>query len=275
MGRCMLIFVLVLFHSFNSEKQTCFERGPIGGCSDPICEEYVCGLDPFCCNRVWDNSCITKAMRALDICQLGYPNQTNDCFTAEPFKRPGCDGDVCENQVCTNGNPECCTDQWNDACVQAALNKCDFPPARNTCFERSHTPGCDEEGCLKVICDIRSECCTAPYDESCINIAMQRALSCTTPVPINDCLEESEFGGCNEPRCAELVCDIEEDCCDNGNRAGVWASICTRIAEEVCQPEILIKPPGKCPFGFTCNDEYMANCTELRAVAVDVFEIGE
>lgn len=237
----------------------------------------MCDQDPFCCNRVWDNSCIQKAIENLDICELGYPNQVNDCFTKEPFQRPGCSrNNACQAEICDNWRPECCTENWDQACVDLALAQCDLPPPRNSCFVQSHTPGCVQEECRATICNVREECCTGPFDQTCTNIAKRNALTCTTPPPTNECWEESEFGACREERCAAIVCGIEEDCCDNGNRAGVWASLCTRIADEVCQPAIERKPFGTCPFGYTCNDDgAMANCTLLREVALDVFEIGE
>ncbi len=32
---------------------------------------------------------------------------------------------------------------------------------------------------------------------------------------------------------------------------------------------------GVCPFGYTCGDAFMANCTELRETARDGFKIGK
>jgi hypothetical protein len=34
------------------------------------------------------------------------------------------------------------------------------------------------------------------------------------------------------------------------------------------------RPHGFCPFGFTCGEEFMANCTQLRSSARDAFQIG-
>jgi hypothetical protein len=34
------------------------------GCSDPVCQAIVCGLDPFCCEVAWDGICAEEAVEA-------------------------------------------------------------------------------------------------------------------------------------------------------------------------------------------------------------------
>jgi hypothetical protein len=63
---------------------------------------------------------------------------------------------------------------------------------------------------------------------------------CTPPIVNNDCLETSPYGGCIEERCANMVCAIIPDCCNNED-FGEWAGICVRVAKEVCQPKMIPK----------------------------------
>jgi len=38
------------------------------GCEDELCEEIVCGSDPFCCNTAWDLLCATPALIICEVC---------------------------------------------------------------------------------------------------------------------------------------------------------------------------------------------------------------
>ena len=37
---------------------SCFEPNQTPGCNDPVCEECVCALDPFCCDIAYDEDCV-------------------------------------------------------------------------------------------------------------------------------------------------------------------------------------------------------------------------
>lgn len=41
----------------STEKQDCCEASSCGGCNDPDIEACVCGIDPFCCDVMWDAVC--------------------------------------------------------------------------------------------------------------------------------------------------------------------------------------------------------------------------
>merc|ERR1719162_818925 len=46
----------------NTNTNSCFETTFETGCSDPICESYICeNVDRFCCNRKWDQKCVKAA----------------------------------------------------------------------------------------------------------------------------------------------------------------------------------------------------------------------
>ena len=39
---------------------------------------------------------------------------------------------------------------------------------------------------------------------------------------------------------------------------------------------IATRPPdGPCPLGFTCNNDYMANCSEIREAALTMYQVGK
>lgn len=229
-------------------------------------------MDDFCCARQWDSSCVAIATEHLDECPNGWPDQANSCFEADPFERPGCDGPVCETTVCSL-RPQCCNVGYDASCVDEALRVCELPEPENLCFDTSGVPGCTDGQCLDVVCEIDATCCTAGYSTACVDLARRNAIACPPPHTNNSCFEESRFGGCTDVRCQELVCEISSTCC-NTDVVGEWSDVCVRAASEVCQPKVLPRPPGDCPFGMTCDLEFMSNCTELVAQYVEIFDLG-
>lgn len=46
-----------------------------GGCDDSACEDFICFIDPFCCdvkhNGYWDQTCALEAVASCSVCQGG------------------------------------------------------------------------------------------------------------------------------------------------------------------------------------------------------------
>ena len=234
-------------------------------------------MDDFCCRRQWDSGCVSKAIDNLDECPNDFPPQVNSCFEVDPFLRSGCDDPVCEESVCSE-DPDCCSGPYDRGCADIALKECPLPQPENHCFEASPLPGCDnpddpEGQCLEMICEENNDCCTNRYSQACIGIARTLGGICFPPDDGNTCFQSSPYGGCDDPRCANLVCDFLAGCCD-GDEIGEWSDLCISVAEDFCQPEVIPRPGGDCPVGFTCDEISMANCTGLRTTAVEQFEIG-
>ena len=78
--------------------RSCFLRWYEQGCGDPVCEEFICQLDDFCCKRSWDSTCVQLATEHSNICRLRLAETIQTVvFQAEPFGRPGCINDpVCQ-----------------------------------------------------------------------------------------------------------------------------------------------------------------------------------
>jgi hypothetical protein len=95
----------------------CFTRG-IPGCTDVKCCEQVCAVDPFCCDTLWDNICISEASELCDGCgdpEAGRCDRTH----ATPF----CSDRDCCVSICAV-DPFCCNDSWDCICVGEAINMC-------------------------------------------------------------------------------------------------------------------------------------------------------
>ena len=61
-GPCML--------ACGSQSGPCYTAHAGPGCSDEVCCEAVCTLDPFCCETMWDQGCAELAATdAADACR--------------------------------------------------------------------------------------------------------------------------------------------------------------------------------------------------------------
>ncbi|MEY3141723.1 MAG: hypothetical protein RLY21_216 [Planctomycetota bacterium] len=46
----------------------CCESNDTPGCQDAQCCEQVCGVDPFCCDEMWDFTCAERAIASCSAC---------------------------------------------------------------------------------------------------------------------------------------------------------------------------------------------------------------
>jgi len=285
----------------NTAENTCFEAAFTPGCSDSVCEDQICeNVDIFCCNRKWDDICVRAAIdEYADACQVGWPDQSNNCFEIDPFGRPGCDNDnrnetenenesinhagydhyLCESIICSL-RPECCDLSYDEKCVELALKKCDLPDPRNSCIAVSGLPGClegnNDATCLESVCQKDETCCSVAYGPQCVELARGDSTSCAPKTAPNTCYEKSPFGGCADRRCQNNICTFGESCCNNQERIGRWDENCVKAAKALCQPvKVDLPSDGEdCQSGMICSYDSMANCTELASQYKDFFFLG-
>jgi hypothetical protein len=213
------------------------------GCEDSLCEEIVCNQRPDCCvetdgdrfNNVYNFDCVDIAH---DSCQ--YPPAENSCF--EESFTPNCTDTACSDLVC-NEKSECCTILYSFLCIEIAVEMCDYEPI-NSCFEpNDYVTGCSDPVCLDAVCAVDSTCCTegvyGDYAVQCVDIARGMGDSCQFPEVNNSCTEESDFGGCVDVTCQDLVCEIGSDCCNNATHAGKWDFVCVSVARTICFPDVI------------------------------------
>lgn len=58
-------------------KLDCCEVGVVPGCIDPAVEACVCELDPFCCDTLWDETCVAE----VEALSCGTCGANSDCLT--------------------------------------------------------------------------------------------------------------------------------------------------------------------------------------------------
>ncbi len=94
------------------------------GCNDALCEEIVCGFDPYCCEVAWDLICESEAQGKCICC---FPPDACDCCDGDPNGQVGCDDPLCESFVCIID--EFCCFGWHAGCAEIAQEICDICPA--------------------------------------------------------------------------------------------------------------------------------------------------
>jgi hypothetical protein len=81
----------------------------------------VCDIDPYCCDTLWDDICVTEATQ---LCAGCGTEAAGDCFTENGT--PGCYDSACCAAVCAF-DPYCCETMWDDICAEEALATCALP----------------------------------------------------------------------------------------------------------------------------------------------------
>jgi hypothetical protein len=218
------------------------------GCSFPVCEEWVCDQFDSCCEIGWTDTCVETALRNATLCFFVPPTRENNCFTTDPFHRPGCADETCEAVVCELA-PTCCTTSYGQSCIDLAVVECNLPVTSpsidnninndqsGSCFERSKDggPGCSDDTCLRAVCQQESSCCGIQYDEDCVEIARNLGPTICDPVEYdNTCLQTSPVGGCQEEDCEPIVCAIQPECCNSDTQTGRYDETCVVIASQSC-----------------------------------------
>lgn len=96
----------------------------------------------------------------------------NDCCGASD--EPGC-SDPRVNACTCLADPTCCTEAFDDVCVEQARAECgascEAPPPESDCCSSAAAPGCSAPEVAACVCDIDPFCCAGPFDDSCVNLA--------------------------------------------------------------------------------------------------------
>ncbi|MHC4978847.1 MAG: proprotein convertase P-domain-containing protein [Planctomycetota bacterium] len=85
------------------------------GCSDPVCEAIVCGVDPFCCDVAWDGIC---AGEAQELCDCGTGGLGGEWAGLDTFCPDACGpviptGGCCQ---CDDEEVQFCTVETEEDC---------------------------------------------------------------------------------------------------------------------------------------------------------------
>ena len=113
----------------------CCETGHGLGCNDPEIQSCVCGEDPWCCDVVWDTTCVDEVESFscgdcnLPACGDNTIDPNEECDDGNTVDGDGCDGNctltACGNGVVTKGE-QC--DDGNVTGGDGCSENCMFEP---------------------------------------------------------------------------------------------------------------------------------------------------
>lgn len=96
------------------------------------CSGEVCAVDPYCCNVVWDQTCVDLAAQFWECCYCCWdpdceeppdpPVHCNCCDKGNDYTL-GCDCPPCEYTVC-DYDSFCCSVEWDSICDGIAQSLC-------------------------------------------------------------------------------------------------------------------------------------------------------
>ena len=206
-----LTAIAALLLAANASAQSCGSNpnsclvihGP-GGCSDSECCSTVCGFVPECCSTAWDQSCVDLT-NSLCVGLCGA-EASGSCTTAHA--NGGCSDAACCSAVCAN-DPACCDTGWDSTCVfESELYCASGPPVQcglptqGSCTIQHGTPGCNNAPCCNTVCSLDPSCCTGPWDQICVEIAISYCNGCSVQCPPDASQEPEACGARSNDPCA-------------------------------------------------------------------------
>jgi len=124
-----------------------------------------------------------------------------------------------------------CEELNDTGCGDLIFGNCFLPGGNGS-------PYCDDLFCCNRICESADPfCCDedngGEWDDICVELAnllcdAPPADRCATQFNGN-CFEAHPGGGCDDSLCCNLICGLEQGCCDNE-----WDSLCALLALELC-----------------------------------------
>ncbi|UCE58497.1 MAG: EF-hand domain-containing protein [Phycisphaerales bacterium] len=209
------------------------------GCSNFACCDWVCFLQPDCCENAWNLDCVETALNhcEYDACVDGPCPGSGDC--CRPNATAGCDDGPCCHDVCTY-DPFCCGGQWDAECADLAwivcVDLCDQTPCagRGGCCAANSTASCNNESCCQAVCAEHPSCCDSVWDGLCATEAVTLCpgicgsghAGCPGS---GGCCSSDTSPGCDDESCCNMVCANDPFCCSVG-----WDSLCAANAIDLC-----------------------------------------
>jgi hypothetical protein len=239
----------------------CCAAHPGASCDDSTCRSCVCEKDSECCTGVWDATCAQEA--AID-CAVACNAcaAPGDCCAEHPSV--SCDDARCKTCVC-EGDAACCTDSWDDRCVQEAAVECALEclcEDAGSCCEGHDGFGCDNRVCQDCVCGLDEPCCGSEWDATCAQEAAENCGARCAECAANDCCEARQTAGCSQSTCEACVCDIDGPCC-----TGVWDQQCAGEAAGACADQCVCDVVSSCP-GDCDNDGQVTVSNLITAVNI-------
>lgn len=231
---CVRLALVECISCGDADSGSCFIPHPTPYCSNELCCNSVCVVDPTCCSLAWDQPCVDYSNLVCQELSCGSAQAISCCIS---HNQPYCDDPECCKTVCAF-DPVCCTTRWDTTCVSEAITFCTTVscvcggggPAAD-CFTVHAPPGCNALSCCDSVCLADPFCCAATWDASCVAAAR---LNCAQNPSCGgagsgSCLVPHPSPGCDDPGCCDSVCRVQPECCTIA-----WDATCVKLVAEEC-----------------------------------------
>lgn len=130
-------------------------------------------------------------------------------------------------------------------CLTAQADVCE--DATGPCLLPHTSVGCDDVECCGTVCAANPLCCEVQWDADCAQTADQTCAGLCGASASLDCFVPHDNPACDDAECCELVCSIDDFCCNVH-----WDAACAFAASLNCEPT------GQ----FDCGDPLAGSCFE-------------
>jgi hypothetical protein len=220
---------------------SCCEANEDPGCNDLDCVDFICSIDPYCCENSWDDICVDEALQYCPVCAGTLPFCGDDqCILGETCQT--CPQDCGECPFC--GDDVCGDDEDCATCPE------DCGSCSSDCCESHDGVECDDADCTATVCEMDPYCCNNSWDGICAQEAGAVCLVC---------------GGV-EPSCGDGVCGAGESCANCPADCGVCPPECGDAecnGSETC--DSCPDDCGECCGNDICDADFDENCASCEA----------
>lgn len=185
------------------------------GSDDSEVTACTCAADTFCCDVIWDETCVDVAAGqcgALCDC-VETPTSCaadSDCAFCDEDGDPCTGGFACDAGTCVQTPEVVCDPSAATGCAAAGCN-----PSSGLCEPQPDHALCDDD-----------DFCT---DDTCVAASGECAHAPIEGCGLNHPCKEAETPGSNDPEATECVCGEDEFCC-----LAEWDAQCADTAKGAC-----------------------------------------
>jgi hypothetical protein len=237
----------------------CTPGAPIPANEDP-CAATVCGVDPFCCEVLWDETCVDEAGALCGgACAAGGPCAHDVCAAGAALD-PDCD--PCPAGVCAV-DPFCCAIGWDATCVDEAASLCGTScpgtcgdgicAASEDCASCAGDCGACPVSCGDGTCDWDESCELCPGDcGACSGLPTVETAVCgdgACTASGEDCATCAADCGTCPSVCGDGVCDPTEDCSACPFDSGMGSGCSCPLDYQYCDSLGDCVTAWECPIG--------------------------
>ena len=246
-------------------ESNCYEVTEVPGCTDALCSELVCDINPGCCFAGWTPECVLLACDTCgeddgDTCEI-LSTQVMTRITLELDSWPiettweVIDAKVFPDTVVASGGPYSFSQSFETIIRELTLYPSCFDFGLFDSFGDGGPTATIEYGNFTGSVTVLSTESYLRFGD-CDGVESRPTPAPTEPPEVSNCYEPSTVPECEDPDCVDIVCALDSFCCFVGafdqvsvlrtiivfgnahtffcNSIAAWDGFCVDIACENC-----------------------------------------